>query len=369
MRTERPQDERESYLTLSLVPGIGAVRLQALLDSLGAPSAVLGAPVARLRTELGATIAGAVRHADRGAARRALAELTGMGGHMVLPTDPTYPEALRTIADPPTYLFAQGRLELLARPAVAIVGSREHSQYGAEVCQAIARAAALAGLVVVSGMARGLDAVAHQGALSVNGDTIGVLGNGLGVVYPLANRRLYREVIGHGLLLTECLPGEPPNAGSFQRRNRLISGLARVTIVVEAAVTSGALQTARLALDQGREVLAVPGPITSPVSAGTNALIRDGATPLLELDDLLRHYADAIHPPPAGPQSAAAPPPLERRLLNALQVEPLQTEQLVERSGAPVVEALDALSALELSGKVKQEIGGRYRLVAAGLFR
>ncbi len=165
------------------------------------------------------------------------------------------------------------------------------------MARALAWGAASAGLAVVSGMARGLDAVAHTAALDSGGATIGVLGNGLGVIYPTANRVLYQRVAANGLLLTEFPPGERPTAGSFPRRNRLISGLARVTVVVEAAEGSGALITAGTALDQGREVMAVPGNITSPSSVGANRLIRDGAEPLLSSDDLLAHYPEAVRPP------------------------------------------------------------------------
>ena len=370
--TEWDASEREAYLALALVPGIGTARMHTLLEQLHTPSGVLAAPLARLSEVPGlpAEVARAITRADRGAAKRALQVLRTSGGSFLLPAEPRFPALLNCIPDPPTYLFLQGNLDLLERPAVAIVGSRDHTHYGAEVCRALARAAAEAGLVVVSGMARGLDAIAHAGALEANGGTIGVLGNGLGVIYPAANRGLYEEVATRGLLLTEFPPGERPGLGSFPRRNRLISGLARITVVVEAAITSGALQTSRCAQDQGRDVLAVPGPITSAVSFGTNDLIRDGAAPLLELGDLLCHYREVIR---ARARAAADPastaPPLEQRMLNALQLEPLPAEQLVELSGAPVDAALDALSALELRGKVKQEVSGRYRLVAAGLFR
>jgi len=219
-------------------------------------------------------------------------------------------------------------------------------------------------------MARGLDAVAHAGALEAAGLTIGVLGNGLGVTYPAANRRLYTQVAEQGLLLTEFPPGERPSIGSFPRRNRLISGLARVTVIVEAAISSGALQTAECGLQQGREVMAVPGPITSPVSAGTNRLIRDGAAPLLELDDLLVHYPEVGRP---GTPNATAEPgalaPVEGRIVNALWAGPRRVEDLVEASGAPVWAALDALAALELGGRVRQESGGLYRLLTPALFR
>lgn len=364
--------QREAYITLALVPGIGFARFGALLQRFETPSGVLAAPLALLGTVPGMSLAAAtaITQADRAAGGRALAELEQAGGCLLLPEDSRFPSALRDIPEPPTCLFVRGNLELLARPAVAIVGSRDHSQYGAEVCRGLARAAAEAGLVVVSGMARGLDAVAHTGALEAGGATIGVLGNGIGVIYPAANRQLYEQVGQQGLLLTEFPPGERPHAGSFPRRNRLISGLARVTVVVEAAVTSGTLQTVACAQEQGRDVLAVPGPITSPVSTGTNGLIRDGAEPLLELRDLLRHFPEVPRSADGRrAESDGIAPPLERKLINALYREPLQAERLVELTGAPVAEALDALSALELRGMVTQEDGGRYRLVQDRLFR
>jgi DNA processing protein len=368
---ELPAAEREGYLTLALVPGIGAARLSALIERFDSPNGALAAPFALLRTVPGISRAAAtaIEQADRRATRHILDALARCSGHLLVPGDSRFPAALEVIPEPPTCLFAQGNVDLLQRPAVAIVGSRDHSLYGREVCRALARAAAEAGLVVVSGMARGLDAVAHVGALEAPGATIGVLGNGLGVIYPAANRELYNDVGSRGLLLTEFPPGERPSAGSFPRRNRLISGLARVTIVVEAAVASGALQTVACALEQGREVMAVPGPITSPVSAGTNRLIRDGAAPLLELDDLLAHFAELTRPPgavgsPAVPNLA----PLEGRLVNALWAGPCRAEELVEASGAPVWAALDALSGLELRGRIRQEAGGMYRLVPPALF-
>jgi DNA processing protein len=364
-------EEREGYLTLALVPGIGVARLKALLHRFETPNGALAAPFELLRTvpEIFPATATAIRTADRRAARTALATLEAMGGHLLLPGDAAFPAVLSVIPDPPAHLFALGNLDLLTRPAVAIVGSRDHSLYGAEVCRSIARAAAELGLVVVSGMARGLDAVAHAGALDGGGGTIGVLGNGLGVVYPAANRELYRRIQESGLLLTEFPPGERPRIGSFPRRNRMISGLARVVVVVEAAESSGALQTVACALEQGRDVLAVPGQITSPVSAGTNRLLRDGAAPLLELDDLLAHFPELPRGTEAIPLAlAAASGPLEARLVRALWSGPRRTEELVEVSAAPVEAALDALSTLELAGRVRQEVGGLYRLVVPALF-
>lgn len=369
---EWSDSEREAYLALALLPGIGAVKLRALLDRFHTPNGALAAPSALLRTVPGILpdAAATINAATRAVARRVMTALDAINGRLLLPSDREFPVSLLEIPDPPTCLFALGKLEALERPAVAVVGSRNHSAYGAEVCRGVARAAAQTGMAVVSGMARGLDAVAHAGALEASGFTIGVLGNGPDVIYPVANRGLYAQVKEHGLLLSEFPPGERPGLGSFPRRNRLISGLARVTVVVEAAISSGALQTAACALDQGRDVMAVPGPITSPVSAGTNRLIRDGAAPLLELDDLLAHFPESTRA--GGPNAAAEPgalAPVEGRIVNALWAGPRKVEELVEACGAPVWAALDALSALELGGRVRQEAGGLYRLVTPALFR
>ena len=218
-----------------------------------------------------------------------------------MPDDPAFPTLLRFIPDPPPVLFAFGDLSLLERP-----GARRRRAAGttpptARPWPAPSPAqAGRAGLVVVSGMARGLDAVAHSAALDAGGTTIGVLGNGLGVIYPAANRRLYERVARARAAADGVPAGRAAAVGELPRRNRLISGLARVTMVVEAAPGSGALITAGTGLDQGREVMAVPGPITSAVSAGCNRLMRDGAAPYLEPADLFAHYPEvAFVPEPA----------------------------------------------------------------------
>jgi len=297
-----------------------------------------------------------------------LDEVAKLGGRCLVAGELGFPAALLEIPEPPTLLFALGDLRLLQRPAVAIVGSRDHSAYGAETCRMVAGTAASAGLVVVSGMARGLDAVAHLAALDAGGGTIGVLGNGLGVVYPAANRALYERVLADGLLLTEFPPGDRPHIGNFPRRNRLISGLARVTVVVEAAEGSGTLITVASALDQGREVMVVPGPITSRTSVGTNRLLRDGAAPYLEPADLGAHYPEAHALAASGsvlPARPALPHGLalseeERRVALTLGPSARQLDSLVEEVGLPVDQVLAALCALELHGLVHQEPGRRF---------
>ncbi len=366
-------DERAAYVALALVPGIGTVRMASLLSACDTALGALSAPFEFLRAIPGISPAAAtaISTTSPEAGGRVLDQLREIGAHCLIPTDPDFPAALREIPEAPTLLFLDGDVSLLRRPAVAIVGSRDHTDYGATVAATIGAGAAAAGLVVVSGMARGLDAVAHAAALDAGGTTIGVLGNGLGVIYPSANRRLYQRVESAGLLLTEFPPGERPGVGAFPRRNRLISGLARVTVVIEAAEGSGTLITVGTALAQGRDVMAVPGNITSDTSAGTNRLIRDGAEPLLELADLLSHYPEVAGgvavPTPVNPQPVLPPdlPPAQYQLALALGAGPAAVDEVVLRSGLGVAEALAALSALELKGVAGQDRGVAY-LTAVG---
>jgi DNA processing protein len=362
--------QRAAYVALALTPGIGPSRIHAILEVCHTATGAFSAPFEFLRSIPGINVAAASAIAASGVSVgvRVLEEVERLGARALISDDPDYPALLREIPEPPPVLFALGNLRSLERPAVAIVGSRDHSDYGGEVAHALAWGAASGGLAVVSGMARGLDAVAHNAALEAGGATIGVLGNGLGVIYPAANRALYQRVGERGLLLTEFPPGEKPSAGSFPRRNRLISGLARVTVVVEAAEGSGALITVGTALDQGREVMVVPGNITSPSSVGANRLIRDGAEPLLSSDDLLAHYPEAVRPP----EGLAAPPtrPLpealsaaDRAVAELLGTAPVVLDDLVCRSGRPPQELLAVLCALEIAGVVEQSPGRMFRRV------
>ncbi len=353
----------EAYVTLALVPGVGRARLDVLLRAFGSADAVLDAPLKSLKDvpQISLAAATAIRDADRSVGARVLQHAGDLGALVLEPEDRRFPTGLRQIPDIPALVFVAGRLERLEAPCVAIVGSRSHTRYGAEVCRHFAGGLARAGLVVVSGMARGLDATAHQAALDAGGGTIGVLGNGLGVVYPTANRALYERVRHEGCLLTEFPPGERPNAGSFPRRNRLISGLSRVTLVVEAREHSGALITAGCALKQGRDVLAVPGPITSPVSVGCNRLIQHGAKPALGLRDVLEEYGIALPDVP----SAALPTNLseeERRVLDILALGSEHVDEVASRLGQPAAETLAVLTSLEIRGLVGQEPGKLFRL-------
>jgi DNA processing protein len=365
-------DERLAYLTLTQVPGMGAARLKTLLTAFPTALGAESAPFDFLRTLPGfsCALATALKATTLEVGRKVVEDAGRLGASILIPKDETYPELLRHIADPPPVLFTLGDQALFVRPTVAIVGSRDHSNYGAVVCRSIAGAAAGAGVTVVSGMARGLDAVAQTAALDAGGTTIGVLGNGLGVIYPAANRTLYERVARDGLLVTEFPPGERPHAGSFPRRNRLISGLSRVTVVVEAAAGSGALITADFALEQGREVMAVPGNITSAVSVGTNRLLRDGATPVLEPSDLLEHFSglpsSGLTLPVVSNASRSLPQelsPEERALADLFQERSLHPDELSTQLNRPVGEVLGLLCGLEIAGVIEQGPGRMFRRV------
>jgi DNA processing protein len=286
-----------------------------------------------------------------------VSDLTARGVRWVARSDAAFPSRLATIHDPPPGLFVRGSagIELLDRPSVALVGARACSQYGASVARSLGRELAAAGVLVVSGLARGVDAEAHRGALE-SGTTVAVLGCGIDRDYPRSHAALAAEIARAGLIVSEYPPGVEPAPWRFPARNRLVSGLTLATVVVEARERSGALITADLALDEGRDVLAVPGEITSQLSRGTNHLLRLGAVPVTCAADVLR----VVGVEPAAPRE---PPPLEPRLelVRAIVADAATTADEVARAtgrSAPAVAA--ALAELELLGVV-QEVDGVYR--------
>jgi DNA processing protein len=288
---------------------------------------------------------------------------TAAAAHGIRPlerSDPRFPPLLRAIYDPPRVVFVRGNgaLDVLTRPAAAIVGARACSPYGAQVARLLGRDLAAAGLVVVSGLARGIDSHAHRGALDADGLTVAVLGCGIDRDYPAAHAELARAICKRGLLVSEYEPGVEPAPWRFPARNRIIAGLCRAAVVVEARERSGALITADLALEEGREVFAVPGEITSALAAGTNRLLQLGATPLLSADDVLDAFGLARSPPPSPAVSGSAEAVLAR-----LRDAPASADDLARGTRLTAPEVASALAELELAGVIT-EGEGLYR--AAG---
>ncbi|MES2076080.1 MAG: DNA-processing protein DprA [Pseudomonadota bacterium] len=354
-------DSQRDWLRLERVPGIGLLSARRLLEQFGTPGAVLRAPPQRLRELL--------RPAQAEALARALqpdaafdahcaaidAWLATPNRHLLAPDHPDYPAGLRQLADPPLLLYVVGRTELLAGPALAVVGSRNASAQGLRNAERFAEALSHAGLAVVSGLALGIDAAAHRGGLRGAGSTVAVVGTGADRIYPARNGALARQIAEQGCLVSEYPLGTTPRPENFPKRNRLISALARGVLVVEAAAGSGSLITARLALDLGREVYAIPGSIHSALSKGCHALLRDGATLVESADDIL------------GQLGGAAPPAPDARfvdaLLDALGYDPATADVLAGRLGVGAAELHGQLLALELAGLLERLPGGIYQRV------
>jgi DNA processing protein len=350
-----------AWLDLAL-SGVPPAALASLLRDLGDPTAVVDAlPKALARTpQLASRRAGGA--IDPAIRERSLAWLALPGNELLAWDDPDYPNALLELPDPPPALFFAGHREVLAQPALAIVGSRRATPEGVETARAFARALSGAGLVIVSGLALGIDGAAHQGALDGTGSTIAVVGTGLDRVYPARHRDLARAIRDRGALLSEFPPGTPPLPHHFPQRNRLISGLSRGVLVVEGALSSGSLLTARAALEQGREVFAIPGSIHSPLSKGPHRLIRDGAKLVETAQDVL----DELALPGLGPAEATRPLrdppcPAHAALLAAMGTAPVAIDQLAARSGLPAEAIAAGLIELELAGRVAAAPGGRWQ--------
>lgn len=331
-------------VALSLVPSVGGVRYGKELASHRTPSAALAALPYR------------IADTARGEARRHLKMMASLGGRVLLRGSADYPPALLDLRDPPPVLYALGRLELLCEPQLAMVGTRSATSYGLGVAREMARAAAGAGIVVTSGMARGVDSAAHIGALDAGGTTIAVLGTGVDVPYPSRNAPLYRQIVEGGLVISELPPGSRADAGSFPRRNRIIAALAPVTLVVQAGQRSGALITASRALELGRTVAAVPGPIDSASHLGSNELLRDGAHVVASAADLLQ-LAGADPRPSRAPELAGA----EGAVWEALADGAADMDTLLARTGLPARECAIAVGSLELSGLVGTAFSGELR--------
>jgi DNA processing protein len=276
-------------------------------------------------------------------------------------SDPQYPAALAAIIDPPPVLWTRGVVGALSTPAVAIVGSRGASTYALSVAEQLAADVASRGVTIVSGLARGVDSAAHRGALSVGGVTVAVLGSGLDVMYPQEHAPLARDIERDGAVVSELVPGTPPKTWLFPLRNRIISGLSRAVVVIEAGEKSGSLITARSALEQGRDVLAVPGNVLSGRNRGAHALLKDGAKIVESADDILEELG--LGPAPASPARERTTAPIDPILRCLTPGEPSDLDEIAERSGLTPARLLPRLMQLELEGSVARIGGGRFVLV------
>jgi DNA processing protein len=357
-----------SWLQLTLTPGLGAAAIRGMLRQFGLPHVLL----ARRRSELAAfatpaALAALDSEAVHEAAARAL-EWASMPGHSVVTlADEMYPHGLLEIPDPPPLLYATGRLELLRTMSLAVVGSRNASAQGERNAESFARVLSDAGLTIISGLAMGIDAAAHRGGLAGAASTVAVLGTGIDVIYPRRNTALAGEIEARGLLVSEFPLGTAPAAYNFPRRNRLISGLSRGCLVVEAALASGSLITARAAADQGREVFAIPGSIHSPLSKGCHALIKAGAKLVESAEDVLaelsgfRPSARAL-----ATSEASGPAAAEAGLLAHMGHDPVDIDSLCSLAGMTAEQVSSELLRLELDGRVTALPGGLYQRLEKG---
>ena len=359
-------DPLVANLRLALVPGVGPVTRQALLERFGSSEAVLAAAPSQLREVpgVGATLARKIVAAnDEIDAEQELGLCREHGITIVVDTDPAYPRLLREIHNPPAFLFVHGDLKPEDALSVAIVGTRHATSYGRQQAERLAAGLARAGLTIVSGLARGIDAAAHRAALQAGGRTLAVLASGVLNVYPPEHAGLAGEVRGRGALISENPPLSEPVSGAFPQRNRLISGLSLGVIVVEAAERSGALITARHAMEQGREVFAVPGRVDSRTSRGCHRLIRDGAKLVECVEDVLEEFGPLVEATPRPDGTVMHHPAelqlneLELQVLNAIPNEATSIDRVVEASGLPVQRVLAIISVLEMRSLIRRLSG------------
>jgi DNA processing protein len=363
-------DDLRDLVCLSMVPGVGPQTSRALLARFGTAGRVLDASMESLRsvTGVGPKLAALVARARRDHDAGAELELCRKSEVRIIPqVDPSYPPPLNEIPDPPSLLYCRGTIEPRDQLAIALVGSRRCTPYGLRTAERLAAALARVGLTVVSGLARGIDAAAHRGALKAGGRTLAVLANGLAQVYPPEHEELACEVAGSGALLSEMPMRQGPLAGLFPQRNRIISGLCLGVVVIEATPRSGSLSTAKHATEQNREVFAVPGPVDSLSSRGCHRLIRDGARLVETVDDILEELGPLAREVRSDPDTTPVRHPaeltltdLERSLLGQLDDQPRAVDELIARTGLAASQVLATLSILEVRRLVRRLPGHQF---------
>ncbi len=365
--TDNENREARAWLTLMRAPGVGAARIDALLERFGSPANILdaGRPAWR-ESGLDDTACSWLARPDEARIDEDMRWLAEPDHHLLPRTHPGYPLRLREIARPPPALFVVGDPQTLAMPQIAVVGSRNPTDDGWRQGRDFARYLSECGLIITSGLATGIDAAAHRGALEGKGVTVAVCGTGLDRVYPARHRELAHAIADQGALISEFPPGTPPRAHHFPQRNRILSGMALGVLVIEAARRSGSLITARMAMEQGREVFAMPGSIHNPLARGCHRLIREGAKLVECADDILEELGPLIgqRAPAAASevdaQAESSHDAMQQSLLNALAGGPKGVDELVERTELTPETVSSMLLTLELQGWVASAPGGAY---------
>lgn len=352
-------DRTEAWVTLDLISSIGPKSVQRLLDIFESPENIIDAPISKIK-ETGFLNAAQIKSLaggpDREAVKSVFAALRAHGASAIGFDDPSYPEVLKQIDDPPLVLYVRGSLADI-EPSVAIVGTRAPSHYGRETAQRLARDLSAKGVTIVSGLARGIDTAAHEGALEGMANTVAVLGSGIDVVYPPENTGLVEKIVRRGAVITENPPGTPPDSSNFPRRNRIISALSAGVIVVEAAYRSGALITSRFAMEQGKTVMAVPGQVTNVRSQGPHHLIRQGASLVRDADDVLMEIAPQVKRVIGMSETLLQP---SDEIVALTGGDALSIEDIARELGLDIVEASKRVSMLELTGQIVRMEGNRF---------
>jgi len=349
----------EAWIALDLLPAIGPRTARKLLEVYGSPETILTTPISEFKglgilnkAQLDALASGP----DDKRVKEVLGKLASQGAYAVCLDDPTYPRILKETDDPPCVLYVKGSLDDV-EPAVAIIGTRSPSHYGKDTAFRLARNLSIQGITIISGLARGIDKEAHLGALEGLSKTVAVLGSGIDIIYPPEHDKLADKIATKGAVITELPPGTNPDAKNFPRRNRIISGLCQGVIIVEATIKSGAMITARYALEQGRLIMAVPGSITNVRTQGTHHLIRQGAVLIQDCDDVLAEIAPQIK----GLLKEFKPSTLGTDdILTLVAASPLSIDEIAAQLDIDIMEASRRVSMLELTGAIERIEGNRY---------
>ena len=375
MQTIKKTEWQQLYhwLLLSFMPGLGPIKTQRLLQCFGSPERIVLAPQQELRQVLSEKIADNFSSpSTQQKIKRQLQQTqhwyeSSEAHHIITFDSPLYPKLLRELPDAPVILYVIGNPSMLQEPQVGVVGSRRPTPSGSRVAKEFSEQLARSGLVITSGMAMGIDGAAHQGALSSYGGTIAVLGTGVDQIYPVRHKSIYSLIAAHGALVSEFPLGTTPFAGNFPKRNRIISGLSLGVLVVEAALESGSLISARMAAEQGREVFAVPGSVINPLSKGCHKLIRDGAVLVESADDILMELAPQLQQQMQLPDLSSTvqqkeSDPLRLKVVESMGYDVISIDDLSDICGIPCQELSVLLTDMELDGVIEATPGGFIRL-------